>query len=182
MLSNWTGTIADIHRVLIGAIIMLMSATVASNDSNPNRDLSLGAGYGILFGGLGVNIARIEGNNYQYASLGVISAFSSDYDGEKNSDIAYGVGVGWIRTDVIFPSSEKHGLGLYLGAVDAESRWEGEPSRRESLKTRYGAGATYSYFTSGLESPGFVIGASILFSSGSDSDKANFLATLGYTF
>lgn len=165
--------------ILVSAILISTPAICEQNIGDGR--ISVGGGYGVLFGGIGVNIALVDDSNYRYASLGVISAYRSSDDGRKDSDVAYGVGLGWIKTDIIFPDSKKHGLGVYLGAVDADSRWSGEPLRRESLHTRYGGGVNYHYFASGPEAKGLVVGASLLFSSASNN-KSQILATLGYRF
>ncbi|WP_027329270.1 hypothetical protein [Marinimicrobium agarilyticum] len=170
------------RKFLLIFFVLGLSVPASSDDDRDTSRLSIGVGYGALFGGLGFNIAQVDENNYRYLSLGVISAYRSDYDGQKDSDIAYGVGIGLIRTDIILPDSGNHGLGLYAGAVGADTRWEDAPRRKESLVTRYGGGATYHYFAAGPKSQGLVVGISLLFSPASDENESNVLATLGYRF
>jgi hypothetical protein len=128
--------------------------------------ISLGAGVGIAYSGVGLNFSHISKNDIKYVSAGCYSYSSL-------SGSACGAGIGWIKTDLFGAKTNKHGFGAYLGTVGTEHSLYDD-------KGANGLAIGYNYFLRGIDKTGFNFGASFVFSDDSDSGKV--IAQAGYQF
>jgi len=125
-------------KYIFSVVLSVLSAsTYAANDSN------VSLGLGLDHGGLGAKYSRNHEKNKYFGSLGLLSYV-------ERSGAAIGYGIGWER----MVSSERHGMGLFLGSVD--SRHIGEEA-----VTYHGISAIYNYYFSGFSKKSFVVGASL---------------------
>ena len=112
------------RRTIGVALVMIIASTavVAAADKT-----SFGLGVGALYSGLGGNIALIKADDMKFLSIGCSEMSRSSIDG---TDLTCGLGIGWIRSDIITKRNSKHGLGLNI-AVDYDQRYsEIEPAIR----------------------------------------------------
>lgn len=146
--------------------------------------LSFGAGIGTMYSGLGVNLGLKTDRQLKYLSLGCLAHQRSD----ANRDSACGAGVGIIRTDLFAADNDKHGLGLYVGAVGSANESDPkviyEPSSITvvyEIKPIYGIGISYVYFWNGIFDKGLNLGITpaIGFDNGA---KGSVLLQIGYQF
>ncbi|TKB47458.1 hypothetical protein [Thalassotalea mangrovi] len=142
-------------------------------------DFGYGLGFGILYSGLGANVNVTKANDMKYASLGCLGHSSE-------GGLACGVGVGWIRTDLFDVDpfyADKHGVGIYVGAVGSEK--SREPSRRfpdYDNEIVWGLAGSYHYFLNGIKNPGTNLGASFVIGNGNDDIEFGLLLQVGYQF
>ncbi len=150
---------------MLNRIVLLTLFLFAAPLSAEER-FSFGAGLGISYSGLGINMSHITESDMKYISAGCFS--HSTYYGST-----CGAGFGWIKTDLIDSQSNKHGFGAYLGTVGAERT-------QSEHKSATGLGISYHYFMNGIDKPGANFGVSYLASN--DSDGAAILFQAGYQF
>ncbi|WP_394175854.1 hypothetical protein [Thalassotalea litorea] len=142
-------------------------------------DFGYGLGFGILYSGLGGNINVTKQYDMKYASIGCLGHSSE-------GGLACGLGVGWIRTNLFDVDpfyADKHGIGIYLGAVGSEK--SREPSRRfpdYDNEIVWGLAGSYHYFLNGIEQPGTNLGASFVIGDGKDDVEFGLLLQVGYQF
>ena len=131
---------------------------------------SFGVGVGALYNGLGGNLALIKADDLKYISVGCSEFKSSSLDGTY---VTCGVGVGWLRSDILTKKNSKHGLGLNI-ALDYDGfHSELEPSIR----------IPYVFFFRGLDRRGWNLGVAPLVRW--DSDEGTDLGVMlevGYQF
>ena len=134
---------------------------------------SFGLGIGASYSGLGVNISQLSENDMKYISAGCISYSSA-------SGETCGVGIGWIKTDLMETASNKHGLGAYLGIVGTKrevrsfSDFEDEPV--------YGIGVGYHYFFNGTNDSGTNLGFSLVAGDYEEKIESTIIFQVGYQF
>jgi len=151
-------------------ILIWITGVVYFNSTLANEDISLGAGAGAHYNGLGTNISLVSKKDMKYLSLGCISIRNSTRDG-TSADC--GFGAGWINTDIL-SDNDKHGLGVHLGIINNTSNYD---DQTETFFT-----VSYVHFFSGLNSRGWNIGFTPIVVSDNSQDKNRFLINLGYQF
>ena len=141
---------------------------------------TFGLGVGALYGGLGLNVGRIDGPRLTYGSLGCIGGSRSEStitfsDGtsttERSSETNCGIGAGVLST--AFLPGDRHGLGLSLGLTydtDGADEVQGHVI------------PTYNYFFGGLASGGFNLGFAPVLTFGDEGADAGLLLNVGYQF
>ena len=130
---------------------------------------SFGLGVGALYNGLGGNLALIKADDMKYISVGCGEFMSSSIDGTY---VTCGVGIGWLRSDILTKKNSKHGLGLNI-ALDYdgfESKFE--PSIR----------LPYVFFFRGLDRRGWNLGVAPLVRWGADGTDLGVMLEVGYQF
>lgn len=129
-------------------VILLFVAGGVSTLSAADKT-SFGVGVGALYSGLGGNLALIKADDLKYISVGCSEYTSSSLDG---TNVTCGVGVGWLKSDILTKKNSKHGLGLNI-ALDYDGRHsELEPSIR----------IPYVFFFRGLDRRGWNLGVAPL--------------------
>lgn len=148
--------------------IIFTAACFTSHHIVAEDSFSLGLGVGSKYSGLGTNFSLVSENDMKYISAGCLSYGS-------RSGATCGAGLGWIKTDLFNANSNKHGLGLYLGAVGTQIKY----ADREAI---YGAGLGYHYFFKGIDKPGANIGLTLVHGKGDDENNSGIMFELGYQF
>ncbi|QDP02155.1 hypothetical protein [Thalassotalea sp. PS06] len=142
-------------------------------------DYGYGLGFGILYTGLGANINVTKQYDMKYASIGCLGHSSE-------GGLACGVGVGWIQTNLFDVDpfyADKHGIGIYIGAVGSEK--SREPTNRNpeyDNEIVWGLAGSYHYFLNGITEPGTNLGASFVIGDGRDDVEFGLLLQVGYQF
>jgi hypothetical protein len=106
---------------------------------------SFGIGIGHLYSGVGINYTQHLDRSQAYASLGCLAA--ATHSSSNDLETVCGIGLGYIRTH-LFSESDKHGIGLSTGVYRNTDEDENE----------YILGPTYTFFTNGVNNPGWSIG------------------------
>lgn len=160
---------ARIVCTLIATLVLLIPK-IALADSQ----LSVGAGIGAMYSGLGVNVSLYRADDIKFMSVGCI-AYGRDSNGSHS---ACGPGVGWLKIG-IFGSNDKHALGLYVGAVSV-----GIPPNRKGneIDTVYGISMPYVFFFNGARNQGFNLGIAPAIGRYKDDTKGSLLLQIGYQF
>lgn len=132
---------------------LFFSGSVLASESEEST--SFGLGLGAIYSGVGGNFAFVSDTDMKYVSLGCTS-----YSSPGGSSC--GAGLGWIKTDLFNTDSNKHGVGIYVGKVDEDSSARIVNGRvKFDEEAVYGLGLSYTYFASGINSPGFNFGISV---------------------
>lgn len=148
--------------------ILVASTLISTSNLKAEESYSFGVGIGVLYSGIGANISTRTANEMKYLSAGVLSY-------STNHGATYGGGIGWIKTDVLHSDNNKHGLGVYLGAVGTEVTYR----KRSAL---YGGALSYHYFFNGINTSGTTIGLSASYGKGKYDDGSGIMLELGYQF
>jgi hypothetical protein len=152
------------------AAIFTLILAIASAGSLPAADTtSFGVGLGALYNGLGGNLALIKADDMRYLSVGCTEARSSSASG---TDLTCGVGVGWLRSDILTRKNSKHGIGLNLALDYDQFHSEIEPSIR----------LPYVFFFRGIERRGFNLGLAPLVRWDADGTEIGVMFEVGYQF
>lgn len=154
----------------IAFVMLVLCFTSISHASD--QDVSIGVGVGALYGGIGINAGLRGDNDFRYIAAGCIAL---SYWSGGGWQAACGVGVGWMWTNILSSSSNKHGLGFYLGPVDHK----GSSDNMEG--TVYGAGVSYGYFFRGINESGWNLGATPAIGHDDEAD-AHLILQAGYQF
>jgi len=149
----------------IVTIITLLFVISFSTTTTANEHLSLGAGLGFAYSGIGLNIAQQSEQDMKYLSYGCVG-------NTVISGTICGAGVGWI-TSRFFDNSNKHALGIYYGVIGVERQFFDE-------KKLYGLGFGYHYYLNGIGKSGSNIGLSVV--SNNKSEQNAVILELGYQF
>jgi len=142
--------------------ILLFTHGAKAQDS-----FTFGLGLGTAYSGLGVNIGLLSELDMKYISVGCLRY--------TESNATCGAGLGWIKTDLFDTSSNKHGLGVYIGAVGTENSFY-------SSEIINGVGLGYYYFFNGIADPGFNLGFTLVAGKGDNSSGGGALFQMGYQF
>jgi len=155
---------------LIYLVMLLLLASSRTHASD--KDLSFGIGAGALYSGIGINIGVQGENDVRYIAVGCVEMGYSSVSGWQ---AACGVGVGWIWANILPQSSNKHGIGFYLGPVS---------SKRSGFvpKTVYGAGISYVYFFNGINNNGWNLGVTPAIGRRNGDTEGSLLLQVGYQF
>jgi len=150
------------------AVALLMAATTAELASAADTS-SFGLGVGALYNGLGGNFALIKADDMRYVSLGCTEAMSSSTHG---TDLTCGVGIGWLRSDLLTQKNSKHALGFNFALDYDQHDSELEPSVR----------LPYVYFFKGIDRKGLNLGLAPLVRWDADGTELGFMLEIGYQF
>ncbi|MDQ7048438.1 MAG: hypothetical protein Q9M92_02420 [Enterobacterales bacterium] len=155
------------NKIII--IVFFTITTMLSSSISAEDRFSLGAGVGLSYTGLGLNLAQQSDKDLTYISAGCIS-----YSSLNGSTC--GFGLGWITTR-FFDGNPKHALGAYYGVIGTDRSFLED-------KAVHGLGVGYYYFFNGIDKQGTNIGISLV--SGTLSDSSNsgnaIILQLGYQF
>ena len=150
-------------------VVLLVLVTVATNSPSAADKTSFGLGVGALYNGLGGNLALIKADDLKYISVGCSEFMSSSRDG---THVTCGVGVGWLRSDILTKKNSKHGLGLNI-ALD----YDGFESKLEpSIRL------PYVFFFRGLDRRGWNLGVAPLVRWDADGTDLGVMLEVGYQF
>lgn len=135
-----------------------------------DNEVSLGAGVGSLYSGLGVN-AALKGDNYiGYVAAGCVA---TGYSSGSGWILPCGIGVGWIWTDLLTKTNNRHGIGFYAGPVGYKDN---------KSVARYGLGFTYEYFLQGISNKGWNFGITPAAGQLNGKTKGSLFINAGYQF
>ncbi len=151
-----------IYKSLLFSIVLALSP-----QSLADNNYTLGLGVGTIYGGLGMNVGVQSDVDIKYVSAGILQI--------SGSNTTYGLGLGWITTDLFDFQSKNHGINIYVGAVGTENSFYGHDPI-------YGGGLGYSYFFSGIDKSGFNIGFTLLAGKGNEENETGAFIQAGYQF
>lgn len=153
----------SITKSFLLALPLVVSSQILANDN-----FTFGIGAGSFYSGIGVNAGIKSKTDIKYISAGCVSY--SSLNGE-----ACGAGIGWVTTDLLSSTNNKHGTSVYLGIVGSENTYyNNDPI--------YGLGLGYHYFFRGINNSGFNLG--FTFVTGKDNDDLDIdgMFQVGYQF
>jgi hypothetical protein len=149
-------------------VILVFVGGIAGTLSAADKT-SFGLGVGALYNGLGGNFALIKADDLKYIALGCSEFSRSSIDG---SNLTCGVGVGWLRSDILTRKNSKHGLGLNIALDYDQLHSEVEPSIR----------MPYVFFFRGIDRKGWNIGVAPLVRWDADGTELGVMLEIGYQF
>ena len=150
-------------------IVLVALLAVATGSSSAADKTSFGLGVGALYNGLGGNLALIKADDLKYISVGCSEYMSSSIEG---TFVTCGVGIGWLRSDLLTKKNSKHGLGLNI-ALDYDGfESKAEPSIR----------LPYVFFFRGIDRKGWNIGVAPLVRWDADGTELGVMLEVGYQF
>ncbi|MDX1253494.1 MAG: hypothetical protein IDH49_14840 [Gammaproteobacteria bacterium] len=137
--------------------------------AHAEEKFSFGAGVGAMYSGLGINVGLKTERQLKYVAAGCLghsrSRSGDGVDSVDERDWACGVGAGMLRTDLFGAGNNKHGLGLYVGAVGSANESDPKVIQRPGsmtvvygVKPIYGIGISYVYFWNGIFDKGLNLG------------------------
>jgi len=159
-------------RKIVTALVGVFALT--AHVSAAEDAMTFGGGIGALYAGIGINIGLRTDHDLKYFAAGCPAIGRSD---ESGWILPCGVGLGWMRSDLLSRSNNKHGLGIYLGPVGIN---KGE--HLDDDKARYGLGVTYAYFFSGINAKGWLVGITPAIGKDDNKTKGSLLVNGGYQF
>lgn len=130
---------------------------------------SFGLGVGALYNGLGGNFALIKADDLKYISVGCSEFTSSSLDG---TFVTCGVGIGWLKSNILTKKNSKHGLGLNIALDYDQINSKVEPSIR----------IPYVFFFRGLDRRGWNLGVAPLVRWGTYGTDLGVMLEVGYQF
>ena len=148
--------------------LTVISILLFSHQLKAAESYSFGVGLGATYSGLGVNMSKLSDVDMKYLSVGCLGY--SSYAG-----YICGAGLGWIKTDLFNANSNKHGLGIYLGAVGTERAYGGS-------EIVNGVGLGYYYFFNGIGDGGTNLGLTVVTGNGRYQSGTGMMLQLGYQF
>jgi hypothetical protein len=151
------------------AIVLAVLLAVVTGSSSAADKTSFGLGVGALYNGLGGNFALIKADDLKYISVGCSEFMSSSLDG---THVTCGVGVGWLRSDILTKKNSKHGLGLNIALDYDQFHSKVEPSIR----------MPYVFFFRGLDRRGWNLGVAPLVRWDADGTDLGVMLEVGYQF
>ena len=155
-----------VKRVL--AVFIVVQAVAVGVSLAADRT-SFGLGVGSLYNGLGVNAAFMSPENLKFVAFGCTEFSHSSHGG---TDGTCGVGVGWIKSDILTKKNDKHGIGLHFGLNYDTRDNDFEPV----------LSIPYVFFFKGIDSKGLNIGAAPLVAWESGDAKFGLFLQIGYQF
>jgi hypothetical protein len=151
------------------AVVFLVLVAVAASALSAADKTSFGLGVGALYSGLGGNLALIKANDLKFLSVGCSEFSRSSIDG---TNLTCGVGVGWLRSDIITKKNSKHGLGLNIALDYDQFHSKAEPSIR----------LPYVFFFKGIDRKGWNLGLAPLVRWDADGTELGVMLEVGYQF
>jgi len=150
-------------------VVLLLMVSFEADASD--ETFSFGAGAGALYSGIGINIGIQRDTDFRYIATGCTGVGYSTADGWQTS---CGVGVGWIWADILSESSNRHGIGFYLGPTGIRKGGHINPV--------YGVGISYDYFFKGINSSGWNLGLTPAVGQRNGEINGYLLLQAGYQF
>jgi len=150
-------------------VVVFVLIAIATGSSSAADKTSFGLGAGALYNGLGGNLALIKADDLKYISVGCSEFMSSSIDG---TDVTCGVGIGWLRSNILTRKNSKHGLGLNIALDYDQFHSKGEPSIR----------LPYVFFFRGLDRRGWNLGVAPLVRWDADGTDLGVMLEVGYQF
>jgi hypothetical protein len=154
-------------RRVVVVFVALVAVTIG--DSSAADKTSFGLGIGALYNGLGGNFALISADDLKYISAGCSEASHSSADG---TNLTCGVGVGWLRSDIVTRKNSKHALGLNIVLDYDQLHSEFEPGIR----------LPYVFFFRGIDRRGWNIGIAPLVRWDAGGTEVGVMLEIGYQF
>ncbi len=149
--------------------VILLSGVFFSATADDGR-VSFGAGLGVLYNGIGINLGLMNDVDFKYVALGCTTlATSSSYGTTSNC----GVGAGWMRSDILSETG-RHSLGVHLGLT------YNTDENRNDIEAFIGI--PYVYFFNGIDAAGLNLGMTPFFGRHNDETREGFFLNLGYQF
>lgn len=152
----------------IVAISLLVIAAAAGTTSAADKG-SFGLGVGALYNGLGGNYALIKADDLKYISLGCSELTRSSAEG---TDLTCGVGIGWLRSDLLTRKNSRHAIGLNVALDYDQYHSELEPAIR----------LPYAFFFRGIDRRGWNIGVAPLVRWDAEGTEVGVMFEVGYQF
>jgi hypothetical protein len=153
----------------LAAIVTAVLIAAATSTSSAAERTSFGLGVGALYNGLGVNIALVKADDLKYLSVGCSEASRSSIDG---TNLTCGLGIGWLRSDILTRKNSKHGLGLNIAVDYDQLHSEAEPAVR----------MPYVFFFRGLDRKGWNLGVAPLVRWDTKGTEIGVMFEVGYQF
>jgi hypothetical protein len=154
----------------IPRILTILALSILPVSTFADGNYSLGLGYGILYNGIGFNIAATKRNEIKYATIGCLGVSYSQSD-DFNGNC--GIGFGLVNTDIL-SNSNRHGLGIHIGTT--------YNTTLDDDKYEPFAGISYTYFTDGIDREGFTLGVAPIIGRHNEENDAAILLNIGYQF
>jgi hypothetical protein len=152
------------------SFVMFLVVVASGVSTLPAADkTSFGLGYGALYNGLGGNFALITEDDLKYISVGCSEFMSSSLDG---THVTCGIGIGWLRSDILTRNNSKHGLGLNIVLDYDQFHSKVEPSIR----------LPYVFFFRGLDRRGWNLGVAPLVRWDADGTDLGVMLEVGHQF
>ncbi len=151
-------------RIIKKAIIALTILQV-SIISHSIEDITIGAGMGGLYSGMGLNVGIKSQSDFKYVSAGLAPYASRDGN-------TYATSMGYVNAGLIDANKAKHAIHVYMGFINNEIEYNYTPYM----------GTGYLYFFNGIRRNGGNLG--ITFMDGNKKDGLGFKTylQLGYQF
>ena len=149
--------------------VLLLTIAAAAGTASGTEKTSFGVGIGALYNGLGGNLALIKADDLKYISLGCSEASHSSAEG---TDLTCGVGIGWLKSDLLTRKNRKHAVGLNIALDYDQYHAELEPSIR----------LPYAFFFRGIDRRGWNIGVAPLVRWDADGTEVGVMFEIGYQF
>lgn len=131
---------------------------------------SFGLGLGALYNGLGANVAWTSPDDMKFVSAGVSGYI---YSSHGDDTAVFGIGAGWLKTDILTGKNNKHGLGINLALDYYQRASKIEPAIR----------IPYVFFFNGVDQKGLNLGiAPFVRWSSDNSTDFGALIQIGYQF
>lgn len=146
------------------ALVGAATGTISAADRT-----SFGVGIGALYNGIGGGFALIKADDLKYLSVGCSEFSRSSIDG---TNVTCGVGIGWLRSDILTRKNSKHGLGVNLAVDYDQLHSEAEPSIR----------MPYVFFFKGLDRKGWNLGVAPLVRWDAEDTEIGVMFEVGYQF
>jgi hypothetical protein len=108
-------------------------------------------------------------SDLKFLSVGCSEFSRSSIDG---TNLTCGVGVGWLRSDIITKKNSKHGLGLNIALDYDQLHSKAEPSFR----------LPYVFFFKGIDRKGWNLGLAPLVRWDADGTELGVMLEVGYQF
>ena len=167
-------TMSNIIKKIRSSFIVLVSL-LSITTCNADDKISIGAGIGGMYNGLGANVSFIHESDLQFVSLGCIAIGYGTIGGFSSN---CGIGAGWIKSDII-SDSDKHAIGINIGL-----------NYNTHLYTNHAEafiGFPYIYFFKGMTSSGWNIGLTPIIGKYNDNRNEDgigrlIIINLGYQF
>jgi hypothetical protein len=152
------------------SFVMFLVVVASGVSTLPAADkTSFGLGVGALYNGLGGNFALITEDDLKYISVGCSEFMSSSLDG---THVTCGIGIGWLRSDILTRNNSKHGLGLNIVLDYDQFHSKVEPSIR----------LPYVFFFRGLDRRGWNLGVAPLVRWDADGTDLGVMLEVGHQF
>lgn len=152
------------------SFVMFLVVVASGVSTLPAADkTSFGLGVGALYNGLGGNFALITADDLKYISVGCSEFMSSSLDG---THVTCGIGIGWLRSDILTRNNSKHGLGLNIVLDYDQFHSKVEPSIR----------LPYVFFFRGLDRRGWNLGVAPLVRWDADGTDLGVMLEVGHQF